>query len=88
MKNEVQKLGLLKKFLEEFFDFEELKKTGFYNTTIKKTDYEAQSDRICKFFGYKTVYEFGAKTLSAHISYAEARPEDEPFLTVFKSIYE
>jgi hypothetical protein len=65
-----------------------LKKIGFYKG-IKKDDYQAQADRICEFFGYETVYEHGAKTTVAHISYAEGhRPEGEPFWSVFPSIYE
>ena len=84
-----EKERLLKNFLEEHFDFAELKKVGFYDKTIKRKDYQKQADRICKFFGYKTVYEYGSKTIYAHISYAEGhRPEGEPFLTEFKAWHE
>jgi len=80
---------LLKNFLTDHFDFNELKKVGFYNKGIKKTDYQKQADRICLFFGYKTVYEYNFKTTYAHLSYADGkRPEGELFLTEFKAWHE
>jgi hypothetical protein len=83
------KLELLKNFLTEHFDFKELKKAGFYKKEIKKTDYKEQAERICVFFGYKTVYEYNFKTTYAHISYVDGhRPEGEPFLTEFKAWHE
>lgn len=82
------KLELLKNFLTEHFDFKELKKAGFYKD-INKTEYEKQAKRICDFFGYETVYEFGFNTTYAHITYADGhRPEGEPFLTEFKAWHE
>ena len=84
-----EKLELLKNFLLEHFDYDELKKVGFYDKTIKRKDYQKQADRICKFFGYESVYQYGFKTTYAHISYAEGhRPEGEPFLTEFKAWHE
>jgi hypothetical protein len=77
---------LLKNFLTDHFDFKELKKFGFYNKDIKKTDYQKQAERICHFFGYETVYEYNFKTNYAHISYADGhRPKGEPFLTELKA---
>lgn len=84
-----EKLALLKNFLLEHFDFKELKKSGFYNKDIKKTDYQKQADRICHFFGYETVYEFGFNTTYAHISYVKGHaPENQTFLTEFKAWHE
>lgn len=54
-----------------------------------KGDYKAQAKRVCDFFGYKTVYEYGAKEFRVHISYADGkRPKGEPFVTVIPSIYD
>jgi len=81
------KKELLTKFMQEFFPFAELKKVGFF-TKEMKNDYQAQADRVCEFFGYKTVYEYGADEVRCHLSYVGERPEDEPFVTVIPSIYE
>lgn len=88
---------LLKSFLEEQFDFYELRKIGFFKG-LKKSDIHEQAERICKFFGYKTVYEHGAQGIRAHFSYADGyRPlhvnkdgelKEEPFVTVVKGIYD
>lgn len=49
----------------------------------------SQAQRVCDFFGYKTVYEYGAKEFRVHVSYDEgSRPEGEPMVTTIKSIYE
>ena len=72
--------------MEEFFDFATLKKAGFYGKEIKKRDYKAQAERVCKFFGYKTVYEYGAKEIHAHVTSDDRLPH-EPFVTVIPSIY-
>jgi len=53
-----------------------------------KGDYEAQAKRVCDFFGFKTVYEYGAEEIRCHISYGGKRPPDEPFITVIPSIYD
>lgn len=58
---EEMKDDTLKNFMLEFFDFDGLKKAGFYAKHIKRNDYQAQADRICNFFGYKTVYEYASK---------------------------
>ncbi len=49
----------LKKFMQDNFDFAGLKKAGVFQG-IDKSDYEKQAERICKFFSYKSVYEYGA----------------------------
>lgn len=89
---------LLENFLNEFFDFYTLRKVGFFPKDMKKTDIHGQAERICKFFEYKTVYEYGANKIIAHISYADGhRPQhvdergelqQEPFLTEIGGIYE
>lgn len=81
--------GVLKRFMKEFFPYSEFKKVGLF-TAEMKNDYEAQAERVCKFFGFKTVYEYGAKEIRCHITlgdYGEKRPDNEPFITVIPSIY-
>ena len=76
----------LKNFMEEFFDFDGMVKCGFFKKEWKE-DYQAQADRVCRFFGYKTVYEYGAREIRCHIS--EVNPsEDKPFITIIPNIYE
>ena len=53
---------VLKRFMKEFLDFNALCKAGFFKKEMRK-DYKAQAERVCKFFRFKTVYEYG---LSAH----------------------
>jgi hypothetical protein len=67
---EKQKEETLKNFMLEHFDFDALKKAGFYGKEIKRKDYKAQAERICRFFGYKTVFEYRTKEIRCHISYA------------------
>jgi hypothetical protein len=86
---------LLRQFMLDHFPFTELRKAGFFNASMKG-DYEAQAARVCTFFGYKSVYEYGAKEISCHLTFAEGRPmhvnEDgelraEPFITVKPDYY-
>ena len=90
---EVQKAGgtkpeLLKSFMQEFFPYREFREAGFF-TKAMRGDYYAQAYRVCQFFGYETVYEYGAKETRAHITYADGkRPADAPFTEVRPSIYE
>lgn len=79
--------GVLKRFMQEFFPFTELVKIGFF-TNEMRNDYEAQAKRVCQFYGYESVYEYGATEIRCHITYAGDRPENEPFVTVIKSIYD
>lgn len=60
---------ILKEFLDEHIDFYSLRKIGFFPKEMKKSDIHGQATRICKFFGYKTVFEYGAHPFYAHISY-------------------
>lgn len=86
---EKEKDKVLERFMKEFFPFTELRKAGFF-TKEMKNDYKAQAERVCKFFGYKTVYEYGAAEVEGvHLSYeAGKRPSNEPFAFKIRSIYE
>lgn len=77
--------GVLKRFMQEFFPFTQFKKIGFF-TKEMKNDYKVQAERVCKFFGYETVYEYRATEMRGHISWVD--PTDKPFITVLPSIYE
>lgn len=92
---------LLKNFMLEHFDFDILKNIKFFDKKIKRNDYNAQAERLCLFFGYDTIYEYGTKEIRCHISYVSdeygiksERPisinsngilEEVPFVEVFKS---
>jgi len=79
---------VLERFMKEFFHYPTLLKAGFF-TKEMKGDYEAQAKRVCEFFGYETVYEYGAHEVRCHISYGyDKRPDNEPFVTVIPSIYD
>jgi hypothetical protein len=57
-----------------------------------KGDYDAQAKRVCTWFGYETVYEYGKSEVSCHITFGhEERPmhideqgelKSEPFITL------
>lgn len=61
---------ILKEFLDENFDFYTLRKVGLFNG-LKKSDIHKQAEILCKLFGYKTVFEYNAHPIYAHISYAD-----------------
>lgn len=86
---------MLKIFIKEHFDFEVLKEAGFFNEDISKDDYKGQAKRIREFFGFKSIYEYGSKTIRCHLtldsrSSVNEKGEliEEPFITELKSIYE
>lgn len=81
-----EKACVLKRFMQEFFPFSPLVKSGFFKKEMKG-DYEAQAARVCQFFGYKTVYEYGSKEISCHLSKVKPQ-ENETFITTFPNIYE
>lgn len=87
--SEQEKDKVLERFMKEFFPYGMMKKIGFF-TKEMKGDYKAQAERVCSFFGYKTVYEYGAIEVRAHLTYGEDhhRPFNEGFVTVIPSIYE
>lgn len=86
---EAEKDEVLKNFMLEFFDFDVLKKAGFYGKHIKRKDYKAQAERVCQWFGYKTVFEYGAQEVRCHVTYVDGhRPEGEGFVYVKPNVYE
>lgn len=48
----------LKEFIENNIPFYELKKAGFWPKGTRKTDYEKIAERICWYFGFKSIYEY------------------------------
>lgn len=62
---------VLKEFLDNNFDFYELRKAGLFPKDWKKTDIHKQAQKICELFNYKTVFEYNAHPIYAHISYAD-----------------
>lgn len=84
-----EKDRVLERFMKEFFHYPTLRKAGFF-TKEMRGDYKAQAKRVCDHFGYKTVYEYGAKEIRCYLSYGneKERPDGEGFVTVIPSIYE
>ena len=80
------KENILKRFMQEFFPFNEFLKVGFFKKEMKG-DYQAQADRVCKFFGYKSVFEYGAEKIRCHISKAKYEKEDK-FVEEIGNIYQ
>jgi hypothetical protein len=87
---------VLERFMREFFPFGEFKKIGFF-TKEMKGNFPAQAKRVCDFFGYQTIYEYGAKKISCHISWDQGHwmsvspqgiLEEKPFITEIPGIYE
>lgn len=76
---EQEKDQILKDFLKEFFDFRGLCKVGFF-TKEMKNDYKAQAERICRRFGFKSVFEYGLT--------AKHTTDDHGFTWKMESIYE
>ncbi len=79
---------LLKEFMEENFDFDSLREVGLFDESIKREDYKSQARRICAFFGYDSIYQYGFKTVHAHISYSDDERDNKPFITEFKAWHE
>lgn len=87
-KTETEDEAVLRRFMQEFFPFGPLRKAGFF-TKEMRFDYKAQAERVRWYFGYKTVYEYGANETRCHLSCAkEHQTNDQPFVTVIPSIYE
>lgn len=74
---------VLKKFMQENFDFEELVKVGLFKKEWKN-DYESQANKICHFFGYENVFEYGSKQITCHLSMGNGNQ----FTGTIKSLYE
>ena len=87
---------ILKDFINDNFDINTLIKVGFLKKKWGK-DYLSIADRICTFFGYKEIYEYGSKEIRGHLSYDGDRPKhvnengelkEEPLITVIQSKYD
>lgn len=52
----------LKQFMLDHFDFDSLKEAGFWPKGTRRADFEAQAARVCQYFSYQTVYEYGRHT--------------------------
>ena len=74
---------VLARFMDEFFPFEALVEAGFFTPNMVG-DYQTQAGRVCEFFGYKTVYEYGAQETRCHITDGST---DGPFVTVISNVY-
>lgn len=48
----------LKQFIEEHIPFDALKKVGYWEKGTRRTDYEKIAERVCRHFGYQTIYEY------------------------------
>ena len=85
---------LLKNFMREMFDFDELVKCGFFKEEMRN-DYQAQADKVCHFFGCNTIYEYGAKSARVHLTIADPNCpagiktiNNGDFITEIPSIYD
>lgn len=58
----------LKTFIEQNFDVSGLKQMGMLDKSIRKNYYEKIAARICQFFGYKSIYEYGRTEIKAWLS--------------------
>lgn len=76
--------GVLKRFMKEFFPYTTFRKVGFFSKEMKG-NYYMQAERVCVWFGYETVFQYGSEEIRCHLS--EVKPEGE-FITVVKNIYE
>jgi hypothetical protein len=43
----------------DHFCFDTFKKMGFYGKDVKRSDYAAQAARVCEYFDFDEVYEYG-----------------------------
>ena len=46
------------KYLKDNFDYRGFLRLGFYDSSIKPTDYDAQIARICKWFGIESIFQY------------------------------
>ena len=63
---------VLENFMKEFFCFDSLLKAGFF-TKEMRGNYEAQAERVRTFFGFETVYEYGAKKFKALVNHTDPK---------------
>lgn len=80
--------GVLERFMKEFFPFQDLKSVGFWKKELRG-EYYLQAKRVCIFFGYESVFEYGSKPVTAHLSYVKKEDiESNPFIYHKPSIYD
>lgn len=80
---------LLKKFIDEHFCVKSLKDIGVINKNINNKDYVSIANEICRFFGYKTIYQYKFENTKCHISYANVKERKESsFTTEVKAWHE
>lgn len=60
----------LKAYMEEHFDFKNLKKSGFFKG-LKSNNYEEQAKKVCEYFGLESIYDYSKHEIRCHISYAK-----------------
>ena len=54
-----EEIARLKTFLLDNFCFDTMKSWNFWPKGTRRADYAAQAARICAYFGYESVYEYG-----------------------------
>lgn len=54
----------LKDFIEDNIPFYPLKKAGFWPAGTRKNHYDTIAARVCQFFGYASIYEYGRELRS------------------------
>lgn len=66
----------LRSYLQENFDFSNLKKAGFFPKQMKFNDYEGQAKRICQYLSLTSIYDYSniGRGTSYHASYARPTP--------------
>ncbi len=62
----------LEDFVKKHFPYAPLKKAGFF-TAEMRNDYKTQAKRVCTYFGFKSIFEYGVEEIRCHISYAEGQ---------------
>jgi hypothetical protein len=68
---ESDKDRILKEFMLENFSYDWLREIKFFDKTTKRKDYKKQAELLCKFFGYKTIFEYGTREIRAHLTFAD-----------------
>ena len=91
---DLTKEELLKAFIDEFFDLETLIEIGFLKKEMA-SDYPAIAEKICTFFGFESIYEYGKDFSRAHLSFGSDHPMGKPsidaskkFIQEFGGIYD
>lgn len=77
---------VLKNFIEEFFDVDELIEVGLIKKE-NRNNYPAIADRITEYFGLSSIFEYRSHEINCHITYAGDRG-NKPFVENFPNIYD